>query len=241
MRPKHCVSLAVPFFTLLSLHRHLKALALPCIVFRSWVKHINGVAYKAAAEEVEAAVSRSNDGIALCFDPRHALRVTSRGHRFEFLLCYACHQMAIYRDGKEIATLGIAGSSKPMNALLAAAKLPISKSYDEDAEVARAKQSEDDYRRWRQATPHSVRHIDVENLPGGGEDVIGVGEHVFARMASALAEDQPQVKNGCGYCWAGSAPAPDRGQVFRPTKKFRKNSCCSIPPKTSLAPWTPPN
>lgn len=72
--------------------------------------HINGVAYKAAAEEVEAAVSRSNDGIALCFDPRHALRVTSRGHRFEFLLCYACHQMAIYRDGKEIATLGIAGS-----------------------------------------------------------------------------------------------------------------------------------
>lgn len=169
-------------------------------------KRIDGLAYKAAAEEVEAAVDHWDDRMAACFDPRQALRVTSRGHQFDFLLCYACHQMAVYRDGKRIGTLGIAGSSKPMNALLTAAKLPISKSYDEDAEVARAKKSDDDYRRWREATPHSVRNIEVGDFPVVGEDVI-------ARMATALAEEQPQVKERLRVLlgWFGSGAGPWSG------------------------------
>ena len=169
-------------------------------------KRIDGVAYKAAAEELEAAVGRWDETMAACFDPRHALHVTSRGHKFEFLLCYACHQMAVYRDGKRIGTLGIAGSAKPMNALLAAAKLPISKSYDEDSELARAKQSEDDYRRWREATPHSLRSIEVGNSPIVGDDVI-------ARLATALTEERPQINERLLVLlgWFGSGAGPWSG------------------------------
>jgi hypothetical protein len=169
-------------------------------------KRIDGVTYKTAAEEIEAAVGRWDDRMAACFDPRHALRVTSRGHQFEFLLCYACHQMAVYRDGKRIGTLGIAGSSKPMNALLAAAKLPVSKSYDEDAELARAKQFEDDYRRWREATPQSMRNIEVGEGPVVGNDVI-------ARMSAALAQEQPQINERLLVLlgWFGSGAGPWSG------------------------------
>lgn len=169
-------------------------------------KRIDGVAYKAAAEELEAAVGRWDDKMAACFDPRHALHVTSRGHRFEFLLCYACHQMAVYRDGKRIGTLGIAGSAKPMNALLAAAKLPISKSYDEDAELARAKRSEDAYRRWRDATPQSLRNIEVGNLPFVGDDVI-------ARMAAVMKAEHPQINERLLVLlgWFGSGAGPWSG------------------------------
>jgi hypothetical protein len=169
-------------------------------------KRIDGAAYRAAAAEVVAAVGRWDNRMAACFDPRHALRVTSRGHQFEFLLCYACHQMAVYRDGKRIGMLGIAGSSKPMNALLTAAKLPVSKSYDEDAELARAKQSEDDYRRWREATPNSVRNIGLGDLPIVGDDVI-------ARMAAALAEEQPQINERLLVLlgWFGSGAGPWSG------------------------------
>ena len=151
-------------------------------------------------------MGRWDETMAACFDPRHALHVTSRGHKFEFLLCYACHQMAVYRDGKRIGTLGIAGSAKPMNALLAAAKLPISKSYDEDSELARAKQSEDDYRRWREATPHSLRSIEVGNSPIVGDDVI-------ARLATALTEERPQINERLLVLlgWFGSGAGPWSG------------------------------
>ena len=124
-------------------------------------KRIDGAAYEVAIGEFEAAVRRWDDGMALCFDPRHAIRVASGGHEYEFLLCYACHQMAVYRDGKKVAMLGAAGSSEPLNALLTAAKLPISLSHNEDAESARAKQSQEDYRRWREAMPHSLLAIEV--------------------------------------------------------------------------------
>jgi hypothetical protein len=169
-------------------------------------KRVDGLAYKAAAEELEAAVGRWDERIAACFDPRHALHVTSRGHKFEFLLCYACHQMAVYRDGKRIGTLGIAGSAKPMNALLAAARLPISTSYDEDAELARAKQSEDGYHRWVEATPHSLRNMEMGDSPIVGDDVI-------ARMAAALAEEQPQLNERLLVLlgWFGSGAGPWSG------------------------------
>ena len=38
--------------------------------------------------------------IANCFDPRHALTITSGGQTYDFLLCYNCHQLYIYKDDK---------------------------------------------------------------------------------------------------------------------------------------------
>jgi hypothetical protein len=166
-------------------------------------KRIDGAAYKAAAEEFEAAVGRWDDRMAACFDPRHGLSVTSGGHQFEFLLCYACHQMAVYRDGEQIGTLGAAGSSKPLNALLAAAKLPISKSYDEYAELARARQAEEQYQRWRAATPRSLLNIHTGSGPIVEDDVV-------AHMAAALAVEQPRINERVlvllGWFGAGAGP-----------------------------------
>jgi hypothetical protein len=169
-------------------------------------KRIDGAAYKVAVGEFEAAVGRWDDRMAACFDPRHAIRVASGGHEFEFLLCYACHQMEVYRDGEKVAVLGAAGSSKPLNALLAAAKLPISQSFNEDEELARAKQAQEDYRRWREAMPHSLLAIALGDGPIVGDDVI-------ARMDAALAKETPKVNDRILvlYGWFGSGAGPWSG------------------------------
>ena len=62
---------------------------------------------------------------AMCFNPRHGLRIESRGHEYDFLLCYECRQMDIFRDGKQIAHLFIRGSPTALNALLTQAHIPI--------------------------------------------------------------------------------------------------------------------
>lgn len=66
--------------------------------------------------------------IAFCFNPRHALDVTANGKKFHFLLCYECSQMQIFEDGRPLARLAVAGSPKVLNALLAAANVPLPKS-----------------------------------------------------------------------------------------------------------------
>ncbi|MDQ1921117.1 hypothetical protein [Massilia pseudoviolaceinigra] len=92
---------------------------------------IEGASYKIAADEFRNAATRSNGYGAACFDPRHAIEVAAKGHTFTFLLCYACKQMAVYRDGKMITKVDAAGSSKTLNRILTAAKVPLSTSYDE--------------------------------------------------------------------------------------------------------------
>jgi hypothetical protein len=64
----------------------------------------------------------------LCFDPRHALRVMVNAQTYDFLLCYACGYLYVYRGDKIIATLDAGGSPNVLNALLTAAKIPLSKS-----------------------------------------------------------------------------------------------------------------
>ena len=65
---------------------------------------------------------------ALCFDPRHALEVTAHGQTYDFLLCYACGYLYVYRGDENIAMLDARGSPDVLNALLTAAKVPLSKS-----------------------------------------------------------------------------------------------------------------
>jgi hypothetical protein len=108
---------------------------------------IDGVALRRAASEFQASVERSGGFMAICFDPRHALTVTVDHHRFDFLLCYACGAMAVYRDGTALTRIPAAGSSKPMDALLAAVGLPHSQRYEEDAEHARLLREEQDLER----------------------------------------------------------------------------------------------
>lgn len=66
--------------------------------------------------------------IAACFDPRHAISVQSNGHRFDFLLCYACGSLEVFRDGKLISGVAAGGSPASLNSLLKTKGLPLSKS-----------------------------------------------------------------------------------------------------------------
>jgi hypothetical protein len=72
-----------------------------------------------------AAVSGWDHKVAICFNPRHALRVTAEGKSFVLLLCYECHQMQVFGNEKTAAALGAAGSPKALNDLLIAANIPV--------------------------------------------------------------------------------------------------------------------
>jgi hypothetical protein len=82
-----------------------------------------------AANAFKSAIAPKRfEGGALCFNPRHALRVSSNGHMYDFLLCYECFQLVVGRDGKELVWLDASGSPDVLNSLLTAAQIPISQS-----------------------------------------------------------------------------------------------------------------
>lgn len=85
---------------------------------------------KRAAGLFEKAVADWDGLNADCFDPRHALHIVDHGRAYDFLLCYACDQLVIYRDGQEVARVGASGSPTAMNDLLRELHLPVSHSGD---------------------------------------------------------------------------------------------------------------
>lgn len=62
-----------------------------------------------------------------CFRPRHGLRVESGGHEYDFLLCYECKSIEVFRDGQGIYGDSVIGSPEVLNALLAEAKIPLAR------------------------------------------------------------------------------------------------------------------
>ncbi len=85
---------------------------------------------KHAAAIFEKAVADWDGLNADCFDPRHALHIVDHGRAYDFLLCYACEQLVVYRDGQEVAQVGASGSPTAMNDLLRELDLPVSHSGD---------------------------------------------------------------------------------------------------------------
>ena len=77
-----------------------------------------------AAKTFQSAVT-SGDKLEHCFEPRHALQITSGGQTYDLVLCYQCKQLKVYQGDKMIVTVGAAGSPKILNDLLAAAKIPL--------------------------------------------------------------------------------------------------------------------
>jgi hypothetical protein len=66
--------------------------------------------------------------VAACFEPRHAISIVSKGHRFDYLLCYACRGLEVFRDGKLVSDVLAFGSPDTLDALLRANGLPLSTS-----------------------------------------------------------------------------------------------------------------
>ncbi|MES2297291.1 MAG: hypothetical protein V4582_09625 [Pseudomonadota bacterium] len=166
---------------------------------------IDAASYGSAAAQFTLAL-RSDADMAACFDPRHAIALVSDGHKFDFLLCYACHQMVVYRDNALVATLAVAGSPKVLNSLLVAANLPVSTSYDEDAELAQVALSRQAEQRWRDAMPRALAILPEARSPFLDADAI-------MRMAIVLAKEYPSSAQRvlALYAWYGAGAGPWSG------------------------------
>lgn len=64
---------------------------------------------------------------ALCFNPRHALRMTADNQTYDFLLCYECGHVTVISSGKKTQYLPLSGSPAELDAILTAAKIPLAK------------------------------------------------------------------------------------------------------------------
>lgn len=61
------------------------------------------------------------------FEPRHALRISSGGHAYDFLFCYECHELDVYKDDKLLDNYGATGSPKFLNNMLTKANVSVAR------------------------------------------------------------------------------------------------------------------
>ncbi|GAA0717277.1 hypothetical protein [Dokdonella soli] len=124
----------------------------------------------------KSATAAWDGRIATCFDPRHALRIVSDGHVYDFLLCYACHQLEVYRDDAQVASIGATGSASVLNKLLADANVPASQSWSEDKEREQAARRTAAEKRWVDAIPKAIRPYWVTMTLPMGPDLAAIRE-----------------------------------------------------------------
>jgi hypothetical protein len=82
---------------------------------------------KRVAASIESAVRNFNGWRATCFNPRHAVRVTSGTQTYDFVICYECGSLECYSGERELGSVCISGSSRTLNALLTAAHIKLAK------------------------------------------------------------------------------------------------------------------
>ena len=71
---------------------------------------------KTVGTQFREAIARGTGAVTACFDPRHALSVTSGGARYDLLLCYGCGQLEIFSADRMIADLSAGGTAEKLNA-----------------------------------------------------------------------------------------------------------------------------
>jgi hypothetical protein len=63
---------------------------------------------------------------SMCFDPRHILEISYYGHIYDFVICFACSEVYVYKDQKIRLYFMIHSASKAsFNRILIAAKVPL--------------------------------------------------------------------------------------------------------------------
>ncbi len=65
---------------------------------------------KQLSDALRKAARESKGEMMACFEPRHGIRVTNHGQVTDFVICFECLQVAVWRDGKQIAYFTISGS-----------------------------------------------------------------------------------------------------------------------------------
>lgn len=115
---------------------------------------LQGAQAKEAISTVREAISsgKANTYSMCVINPRHGLRIVSQGNTYDFLICYECRQLEIFKNGKEAKFNGIIGG-KPddLNNILTKGNIPLaddkaalSESYKEEAKLALEKAMDGD-------------------------------------------------------------------------------------------------
>lgn len=110
----------------------------------------------AAINEFKAAISNWDGIMAMCFDPRQAIRIAANNHTYDFLLCYECHRLYVYQDDKLLRSLGAAGSPDILNGLLKSAGIPLAKTESPEEIAEERKKNEETEARWLAGMPKSL-------------------------------------------------------------------------------------
>jgi hypothetical protein len=63
---------------------------------------------------LKAGIRESGGEEAACFDPRHGIRVTHGSAVTDFVICFECEQVEVWRDGARITTLPTTHSPQPI-------------------------------------------------------------------------------------------------------------------------------
>jgi hypothetical protein len=89
-----------------------------------------------AGKDLRAALDKAIGKVegAKCFDPRHAIHVEHQGKAVDILICFECHWVYVYLDGKKeaAAKLTIDRAFQPLfDKVLRDAKIPLAKKTQE--------------------------------------------------------------------------------------------------------------
>ncbi|MDB5298582.1 MAG: hypothetical protein JWO87_245 [Phycisphaerales bacterium] len=70
---------------------------------------------------------RESDGTRMaCFNPRHGIRVTRAGETTDFVICFECRQVQVWRGGKKITFFLTSASPQPVfDEVLQKANVPL--------------------------------------------------------------------------------------------------------------------
>ena len=69
---------------------------------------------------------------AMCFEPRHGVRVSDGKATFDFVICYECRRLLCCEGEKTVAYIGAGGTSKTLDAFLLAVHVPTEKASEEN-------------------------------------------------------------------------------------------------------------
>lgn len=56
--------------------------------------------------------------VAMCFNPRHAIRAVHRGHQFDLIICFECGHAYLYRNGIWLGVIPMAPGEPELSELM---------------------------------------------------------------------------------------------------------------------------
>ncbi len=161
-------------------------------------------ASRRAVAEFEGVVTAWGDAVSFCFDPRHALRVVHLGATFDFVLCFDCGALEVYRNGKRQTKVAAKGSARALNQLMEEAGLALSQTgYQPPTPEALAREAAD-LARWMGGMPSSVHALweRTDRFHAGA----GLSDDEKAELRAALETEFPDRSDRIRslFGWFGS-------------------------------------